>query len=128
MKVLLDTHTFLWWMADDARLSDRVRGIISDDDNRVYISAASGWEIAIKAQIGRLTLPAEPGRFVAEQIVLNSLTVLPVRMEHALAVYDLPLHHRDPFDRILIAQGQVEGLPILTADSSFSEYEVEVVW
>lgn len=87
-----------------------------------------GWEIAIKAQIGKLVIPGEPDQFIAEQIAVNLSSVLPVRMEHALRVYDLPMHHRDPFDRMLIAQSQFENLPVLTADSAFASYSVNVIW
>ncbi|MBI2844782.1 MAG: type II toxin-antitoxin system VapC family toxin [Armatimonadetes bacterium] len=128
MRALLDTHAFLWWIADDPNISDRARKVISDNDNQIYVSAASGWEIAIKAQIGRLTVPEQPERFILEQMAINAFISLPVRMEHALRVYSLPMHHRDPFDRILIAQSQVERLPILTADSALSEYSVDIVW
>jgi PIN domain nuclease of toxin-antitoxin system len=128
MRVLLDTHAFLWWITDAPELSPRARSLIADSDNRVYVSAASGWEIAIKAQIGKLVVPENPQQFIAEQIVANSFAVLPIRMEHALHILDLPMHHRDPFDRLLMAQSRVEGMPILTADSVFADYDVDVVW
>lgn len=128
MRILLDTHAFLWWIADAPDLSARAKSLIADDDNRVYVSAASGWEIAIKAQIGKLVVPENPQQFIEEQIVTNSFAVLPIRMEHALHILDLPMHHRDPFDRLLMAQSRVEGMPILTADSIFAHYDVDVVW
>ena len=128
MKVLLDTHTFLWWITDHPKLSSRVREIIGDGNNELFVSAASGWEIAIKAQLGRLQLPDEPQRFILEQLSLNAIQSLPIQISHALHVFSLPNHHRDPFDRILISQAQLEGLPILTADPQIALYPVEVIW
>ena len=94
----------------------------------MFVSAASGWEIAIKAKLGRLQLPDEPQRFILEQLSLNAIQSLPIQMSHALHVFTLPDHHRDPFDRILISQAQLEGLPILTADPQIALYPVEVIW
>lgn len=128
MKVLLDTHAFLWWIADDPQLSARAREIISDGANTLYLSAASGWEIAIKAKLGKLKLPSNLAPFIAEQLADNAITALAVEMHHALHVYTLPDYHRDPFDRILIAQAQLEKLPILTADPQIARYPVEVLW
>lgn len=128
MRALLDTHTFLWWITDDPRLSPRVRKIMSDGGNELFLSAASGWEMAIKAKLGRLQLPGDLERFISEQLALNAIESLPVEMSHALHVYKLPDHHRDPFDRMLIAQAQLENLPILTADSQISRYPVKVIW
>jgi PIN domain nuclease of toxin-antitoxin system len=128
MKVLLDTHTFLWWITDDPKLSLRVRGIISDGENEIFISAATGWEIAIKSQIGRLKLPDEPQRFILEQLKINGMKSLPIEMRHALHVSTLPAYHQDPFDRILIAQAQMEDLPVLSADPEIGKYEVTIIW
>ncbi|MGB4690751.1 MAG: type II toxin-antitoxin system VapC family toxin [Atribacterales bacterium] len=128
MKALLDTHVFLWWITDDQRLSSRVREIIADGTNEILFSAASGWEIAIKTRLGRLQLPDDPEIFIPEQLELNAIEVLPVQIGHALHVYQLPSHHRDPFDHLLIAQAQLEKLPILTADPQISRYPVEVIW
>ncbi|MCJ7784306.1 MAG: type II toxin-antitoxin system VapC family toxin [Desulfobacterales bacterium] len=128
MKVLLDTHTFLWWITDDPKLSLRVRGIISDGENEIFISAATGWEIAIKSQIGRLKLPDEPQRFILEQLKINGMKRLPIEMRHALHVSTLPAYHQDPFDRILIAQAQMEDLPVLSADPEIGKYEVTIIW
>ena len=104
------------------------RKIIADGANELYLSAASGWEIAIKAKLGRLRLPDDPERFILKHLELNAIKTLPVQMIHALHVYKLPEHHRDPFDRLLIAQAQLEKVPILTADPQISRYEVEVIW
>jgi len=128
MKVLLDTHTFLWWIADSPRLSARAREVIRDSNNELLFSAASGWEIAIKAQLGRLQLPDNLEQFIVEQLSLNTILVLPIQLRHALHVYTLPQHHRDPFDRMLVAQSQVENLPILTTDPHIAQYEVKTIW
>ena len=128
MRFLLDTLTFLWWITDVDLLSEHVRDVIQDGDNTLYLSAASGWEIAIKARLGRLQLPGEPEKVIPEQMSLNAIQGLPIQMGHALRVHSLPDHHRDPFDRMLVAQSQVEELPILTADPQIAQYEVDVVW
>ena len=128
MKVLLDTHTFLWWITADNRLSSSAREFITNGDNELFLSAATGWEIAIKAQLGRIKLPKGPHSFIAEQLRLNSIQSLPIHMSHALHIYSLPNHHRDPFDRMIIAQAQLEDLPILTMDSQIARYEIKVIW
>jgi PIN domain nuclease of toxin-antitoxin system len=134
VRALLDTHAFLWWITDDPRLSPRAREVLHDRDNDLYFSAASGWEIAIKAQMGRLRLveqrdPAQSlAQFVVEQLSLNTIAALPIQLRHALHVYTLPSHHRDPFDRMLVSQSQIEGLPILTADAQIVQYAVDVIW
>lgn len=128
MRTLLDTHTFLWWITDDPQLSPRVRKIINDGNNELFLSAASGWEIAIKAQLGRLQLPDKPEPFISEQLVINAIQSLPIQMRHSLHIYTLPNFHRDPFDRMLIAQAQLENLSILTADPQIVRYPVEVIW
>lgn len=127
MNVLLDTHAFLWWIDDDPQLSQRAREIISDGGNAVFLGAASGWEIAIKARLGKLTLPDEPERFIPEQLMANAFRSPAIQLSHAL-LYTLPSHHRDPFDRILVAQSQLEGMPILTTDPQITQYPVQVLW
>jgi PIN domain nuclease of toxin-antitoxin system len=128
MKALLDTHVFLWWITDDQRMSARAASIIEDGANSLLLSTASAWEIVIKAQMGRLPLPGSPVHYVPEQMAINGLEPLPVSLTHALALYELPPLHRDPFDRLLVAQAQSEHLPILTNDSLIRQYDVEVVW
>ncbi|TEU13232.1 MAG: type II toxin-antitoxin system VapC family toxin [Anaerolineales bacterium] len=128
MKVLLDTHAFLWWVTDSPKLSARARKVIQDSNNELFFSAASGWEIAIKAQLGRLQLPDNLEQFIMEQLSLNAILVLPIQLHHALRVYTLPQYHRDPFDRVLVAQSQIENLPILTADAQITPYTVETIW
>ena len=128
MKVLLDTHTFLWWIANDTQLSERARTVIEDGDHQLFLSAASGWEIAIKTRIGKLRLADDLQGFVSEQLRINAIQVLPIQMAHALHVATLPDHHRDPFDRMLVAQSQLEQLPILTIDPQIAQYSVTVIW
>ena len=128
MKVLLDTHAFLWWIANDPQLSSRARQIMKDANTEPLLSAASGWEIAIKSRLGKLKLPADLEGFIAEQLRINAIQVLPIQMAHALRVFMLPDHHRDPFDRMLVAQSQLEELPILTADPQIAQYAVTVIW
>ena len=128
MKVLLDTHALIWWITDDERLSSHARSIISNGDNELLLSSASGWEIVAKARLGRIHLPGKPEAFIAEQLSLNSIQSLPIYMSHALHVYNLPFHHRDPFDRMIIAQAQLEDLPILTMDPQIEKYEIKVIW
>lgn len=128
MRLLLDTHTFLWWISDDPQLSATAREIISEGGNELFFSAASGWEIAIKAQIGKLKLPSNLEQFIGKQLLQNAINTLPVQLSHTLHVYTLPPLHRDPFDRLLISQSQLEQLPILTADVQFQQYPVQVMW
>ncbi|MFZ1889502.1 MAG: type II toxin-antitoxin system VapC family toxin [Candidatus Binataceae bacterium] len=128
MRALLDTHTFLWWIVDDGRLSRRASAIIADRTNEIYFSAISGWEIAEKARRAKLSLPSDPESFVAEQVVSNAFEVLPLELTHALHVFSLPAHHKDPFDRMLIAQAQIEELALLSADHEIARYAVEVIW
>ncbi len=128
MRVLLDTHAFLWWISDSPELSDAAREAIADQRNAPIFSAVSGWEIAIKAGLGKLELPDSPAKFVNEQLSQNNLEVLPIHSRHALGVYGLPDHHRDPFDRLLVSQAVVEKLPILTADPEIPRYPVETLW
>jgi len=128
VRALLDTHAFLWWIAGDERLSVHASQSIADGRNEIFVSAASIWEIAIKGRLGRLSIPGDPGRFIGGQIVENSFRGLPIVAGHALRVWELPDHHRDPFDRMLVAQAQVEGLALISRDQQVSRYDVEVVW
>ncbi len=128
MRLLLDTHTFLWWITDKDRLSRRARSLIGRGDNEILFSAVSGWEIAVKAGLGRIDLPSNPEQFIPQQIAANAFEVLPIQLRHTLRVFALPSLHRDPFDRMLVAQAAVERLPILSGDPQFSGYPVEIVW
>ena len=128
MKVLVDTHTFIWCTTDDVRLSPRAHDVIEDNENIVLLSAASAWEIIIKTQSGKLKLAEHPGQFIREQLFLTGMEPLSVTLTHTLQVLALPLHHKDPFDRILVAQSLVENLPILTSDPIIARYGVEIIW
>ena len=128
MRLLLDTHAFLWWVTDDDRLSERAGELIADGANDVYFSAASAWEIAIKAGLGRIRLPDEAWTFTPQQLERNAFQALPVHVAHAVAVIALPDTHRDPFDRILVAQAMSEGLTIVSADPELARYAVPVLW
>lgn len=128
MRILLDTYVFLWWVMDDPRLLQHTRTIISESRNRIFVSAVSGWEMAIKAKLGKLSLPRNFRAFVVGQLTRNHIDVLPIQMSHALHVYRLPEHHRDPFDRMLVAQSQLENLPIVTGDPQITQYSVKTLW
>lgn len=128
MRLLLDTHAFLWWIGDDPRLSDPARSAIGNGANEVFFSVVSAWEIAIKAGLGRVEVPQPLGDFVTEQVRVNGFEVLPVHMRHALAVSSLPDLHRDPFDRMLVAQGLQEGLTLVSGDPEIARYDTEVAW
>lgn len=112
---------------DSPLLPQFAREVMGDGANELFLSAASGWEIAIKAQRGRLRLPDAPASFVAEQLARNGISTLPVLMSHVLHVHGLPNHHQDPFDRLLVAQSQMEDLPILTMDRDIACYDVRTV-
>lgn len=128
MRALLDTHVFLWWITDDRRLSQRVRRLFRDPRNELLLSAASAWEIAIKARAGDLKIEGDVGNFVREHLAANAIGVLPVQLDHALGVATLPRYHGDPFDRLIVAQSQAEKLPIVTGDKMIRRYAVEVLW
>lgn len=128
MRLLLDTHVFLWWILEDRRLSQSAESLIRDTGNDLILSAVSGWEIAIKTSLGRLSLPADPSTFIPDQIRLNDLSTMDVRMHHTLAVHNLPPHHADPFDRLLVAQSVTERVPLLTRDAAFAQYDIETIW
>ena len=128
MKVLLDTHAFLWWITDDPRISSRARDVVQDAENELYLSAASGWEIAIKTQLGRLRLPGESDVYLARQMSVNAIQPLAITMRHSLFVYGLPDIHKDPFDRMIIAQSILEEMPLLTKDGNIPKYGIQVIW
>lgn len=128
MRLLLDTHTFLWWTDDDPLLPTAARKAIGDPRNNCYISIASCWEMAIKSSIGKLRLAMPVERFVTEQIADNGFQLLGIDYKHVMKVENIPLHHRDPFDRLLIAQALSEKMHIITADKAFSAYSVKCIW
>lgn len=128
MKALLDTHVFLWWITNDPQLPPHVHGIIEDGNNELFFSAASCWEITIKAQLGRIKLPGKPDVFISDQMAINAIQSLPIQSSHALHVINLPYLHKDPFDRIIVAQSQLERLPVITSDPFIAKYMVEIIW
>jgi PIN domain nuclease of toxin-antitoxin system len=128
VKALLDTHTFLWWNMNDPQLSRTAREFIIDGSNEIYLSAASAWEITLKAAKGRLILPETPGKYIADRINHNQFISLPVQISHAVEVFHLSEIHNDPFDRLLIAQSRLEDLAIITIDERIKDYEVETIW
>ncbi len=128
MKLLLDTYTFLWWNTDDPQLSAAARSLIADEQNEIFLSAACVWEIAIKTAKGKLILPEPPEMYVSRRMALYHLQELPIHIRHAARVYELPHHHDDPFDRLLVAQSQSESLPLLSADAEIRKYDVSVMW
>jgi PIN domain nuclease of toxin-antitoxin system len=127
VRVLLDTHVWLWLQSEPERLSEASLEMLIDPANELLLSAASAWEIAVKVLLGKLALPAPPADYVPRRLATSGTTALPVELRHALHVATLPRHHRDPFDRLLVAQAQVEGLPLVTADPQLAAYEVEIL-
>jgi PIN domain nuclease of toxin-antitoxin system len=125
--ILLDTHAFLWWVADDTRLSPKARTTVTNADE-AFLSVASCWEMAIKVSLEKLTLSQPVDRFVAEHLGVNRFALLPVDLEHVARVAALPFHHRDPFDRLLAAQALHEGLTLVSADPVFRKYRVKRAW
>lgn len=123
MRLLLDTHVLLWWLDDNPALGADAKELISLGENEVFVSAISAAEIAIKSAVGKLRVPSD----LEHQLDQNSFAPLPLRLRHGLAMETLPLHHRDPFDRLLIAQAQCEDLVLVTADRVFAAYDVRVV-
>lgn len=128
MRALLDTHAFIWWVLDAPQLSSECRRILDDGANEVLLSAVSAYELAYKANRGRLTLPESPEIYVRGRLAANGFGALSIELNHALRAASLPMIHSDPFDRILVAQAQLEGLPIITADPAIAQYDVEVIW
>ena len=127
MRILLDTHCWLWMLVSPERFSQSTREILERGETELLLSAASSWEIAVKYSLGKLALPAPPAEYVPERMLQTGVTGLPVEHRHALAVAALPPHHRDPFDRILVAQAIVESLPLLTADPQLTRYGIEAI-
>nr|VFJ70897.1 MAG: PIN domain nuclease, a component of toxin-antitoxin system (PIN domain) [Candidatus Kentron sp. FW] len=127
MKLLLDTHVFLWLNFEPGKLSDRIRSICSDSDNRIYLSMVSPWEIQIKQQLGKLKFQSPLSKLIDVQIEQNDLNLLPITLNHIYALGDLPPIHKDPFDRLLIAQSRVESMKLVSADKKFERYSVVVM-
>lgn len=128
MRILLDTHAFIWFFRGDLKLSVTARGLIENMDNQVLLSKASVWEMAIKQSIGKLSFGVPFKAVLVEQLKQNKIEILDITLDHIEVVASLPLHHRDPFDRLIIAQGMVENIPIVSADDVFNAYAVHRVW
>lgn len=128
MTLLLDTHVFLWLLDDPRRLPARALDAVREPDVTLLLSVASVWEISIKVGLGKLVLPVPPADFVPSRLVRTKTDALPISVEHALAVAELPRHHDDPFDRLLVAQARTEDLVLVSADQVFSAYGVAVLW
>jgi PIN domain nuclease of toxin-antitoxin system len=128
MTILLDAHTLLWFFWDDPQLSGNAKAIIENASNRKLVSVATCWEIAIKVGLGKLSLGERAAPFLNREITRNSFELLPISLGHATSVENLPLNHRDPFDRMLIVQAQTEGIPIVSCDTQFDAYGVSRLW
>jgi PIN domain nuclease of toxin-antitoxin system len=128
MNILLDTHAFLWFVWDDAQLSQTAKGAITDPVNRKLVSVASIWEIAIKVSLQKLDLGMPYLPFMRSQLAINLFEILPLTLEHGAEVSRLPFHHRDPFDRLMIAQAMWEQIPIVSADPAFDAYSITRIW
>ena len=128
MKLLLDTHAFLWFIAGDTQLNGYARHLIEEPGNERYLSVASVWEITIKSSLGRLTIPTPPSTLIREHTWANAIDLLAITPEHLDTLHNLPYHHKDPFDRLLIAQAIQEGLVLVTKDQAFDAYNVQVAW
>jgi PIN domain nuclease of toxin-antitoxin system len=127
MRLLLDTHTFLWFIDDSPRLSLKGKMLL-EDDNELLLSVGSLWEMAIKASLGKLTVLMPYDAFIPQQLTLNDIEVLPITVEHLAVVSVLTFHHRDPFDRLLVAQSIVEQIPVVSVDPVFDTYSVQRLW
>jgi PIN domain nuclease of toxin-antitoxin system len=128
MNLLLDTHTFIWWDSEPAKLSTQALALCQDPENSLILSVASLWEMQIKLQLGKLRLALPLGQIIESQQQTNQIEILPITMPHVFALGNLPSHHKDPFDRLLIAQAIVEDATLVTGDRMFSEYPVNVAW
>jgi PIN domain nuclease of toxin-antitoxin system len=128
MKLLFDTHAFIWWDSEPSKLSERVLALCHDPANELLFSVASAWEMQIKAQLGKLKLSLPLAKIVATQHQANRVIVLAITLPHVTALDSLPTHHKDPFDRLLASQAIVEGATLLSSDPVFDQYAVEHTW
>lgn len=128
MKLLLDTHTFIWWDSEPAKLSPQALALCQDRQNVLLLSVVSIWEMQIKLQLGKLRLALSLREIIETQRQTNSIEVLPLTLAHVLALENLPAHHKDPFDRLLVAQAIVEEAVLVSGDPNIAKYAVEVVW
>jgi len=127
MKILLDTHVWLWWLTEPERLPVDIQSALEDGGNELFLSVVTSWEIAIKYALGKLPLPEPPAAFVEARLVRDGLRTLHIEHRHALAVAELSFHHHDPFDRLLIAQAQGESMILATVDPKIRTYDVEIL-
>jgi PIN domain nuclease of toxin-antitoxin system len=128
MRMLLDTHTFLWFVLGDPRLTANATASIEEPGNEKLVSPASYWEIAIKISLGKYTLSKPYEEFMERGIVENGFVILPIELKHTAVLTTLPFHHRDPFDRLIIAQAMVEGIAVVSGDAAFDAYPVTRLW
>jgi PIN domain nuclease of toxin-antitoxin system len=128
MRLLLDTHTFIWLDNSPDQLSTEARKLLQDTNNDLLLSIVSVWEIQIKAQLGRLSLQGDLAKVIQEQQEINGIELLPITLHHVLALSKLPSHHGDPFDRLLISQSRIEDVTLVSRDRIFSSYPVDVLW
>lgn len=128
MRVLIDTHAFIWWNTEDERLSDRARRVMEDEASEIFVSVGSIWEVATKVAKGRLEIPGDLETYVDERLAANRWVPLSIDRRHVIRAASLPVIHRDPFDRILIAQAQLDDMPIVTTDAAITRYDVETIW
>jgi len=128
MKVLLDTYTFLWLITDDERLSETARRTFLDPENILFFSVASLWELCIKKSLGKISLKTGWLQIIQKEVRSNAVQWLPIEIQHCAEVADLPFHHRDPFDRLLIAQAMVEDMQLLSRDNRLSAYNIKRIW
>jgi PIN domain nuclease of toxin-antitoxin system len=128
LKYLLDTNVWLWSLFEPERIARNAREVLADLSQEVFVSAATSWEVTIKAGLGKLTLPEQPATYVPRRMADQGLRALSVSHPHALAVFSLPNHHRDPFDRLLVAQATLEDMILVTGDPILKKYPVEILW
>lgn len=128
MKYLIDTHIFLWMISSPEKLSLKVTKIIENKNNILFLSVASCWEVVIKYMIKKLTLPESPDIYIPKQVKENSITFLSIDYRYTLNILNIPEHHKDPFDRIIISQSIIDNIPIISKDSVFDLYDVQVIW
>ena len=128
MNLLLDTHTFIWLVGEKHLLSSKATAAILDTSNTLYLSTASVWEMQIKLQTGKLTLPSSLDQIVQEQQNINGVSILTIQLGHIYGLAALPLHHKDPFDRLIIAQFIAESMTVVGNDSKFSTYSINLLW
>jgi len=128
MNILLDTHTFLWLKNTPEKVSEKVLNAYYDMNNNVFLSMASIWEMQIKYQLGKLELDLPLSTLIEEQCIYNDLQILPIETDHIFALADLPFHHKDPFDRLLLVQSRLENLALASADTVFLNYKVNLFW